>query len=164
MQRTVAPAFTYVPPDLEEFRDLVIPPDADYRARGFSLFFNQILSKRISLFADEQYVRNDATLVDRRDNQVRLGLNYIHPRGIFARVSTRLLNQRFFNTPVVGLPESSYALTDADITYEFYRKRFLLTGTIRNLFDRSFVAVIDGLSVEPSLPYRTAIVTLRWRI
>jgi tetratricopeptide (TPR) repeat protein len=164
VQRTVAPAFTYVPPELEPYRALVIPPDADFRARGFNIFFNQIVTRRFSLFADEQYVRNDATLVDRRDNQVRLGLNYIHPSGIFARVSTRLLNQRFFNTPVVGLPESSYALTDADLSYEFYRKRFLLTGTIRNLFDRRFTAVIDGLSVEPSLPYRTAIVTLRWRL
>lgn len=163
-RRTVAPAFQRLPAGFEQYVKLLTPPDADFDARGVSAFFNQILGNQFSVFADEQFAHRSAFLFDRDDNQFKVGVNYVHPRGMFARVSTRFLHQRFFNTPVVGLPESSFALTDAEFKYEFAAKRGLIKCTITNLFDRAFLAVIEGLSVESPLPHRTAVVTLRWRI
>jgi tetratricopeptide (TPR) repeat protein len=168
VRRTKAPAFRVTADDPDPFRakyaDILTPPDADATAHGLSVFFNQILTRRLALFADEQFITRDARTVDRHDNQVRLGINYIHPRGIYAKVATRFLKQTFSNTSVAGLPESSFALTDASVQYEFGRKRGLLTWSVTNLFDRSFRAIIENLAVESPLPHRTMVLTLRWRI
>jgi hypothetical protein len=127
------------------------------------VFFNQIVTRQVSLFADEQFASRDASIVDRQDNQFRVGVNYIHPRGLFARASTRFIRQRFLHTQVVGLPDSAFALTDAEVSYEFHRKHGLLVWTVTNLFDRHFQAVVDGLSVDTPLPFRTMVLSLRWR-
>jgi hypothetical protein len=168
VRSTVAPAFRVAPDDPNPLRAqyaaYLTPPDADFTARGLSIFFNQIVSRRVSLFADEQFVSRDSAIVDRRDNQARAGLNYIHPRGLFAKVSARWLRQRFLDTPVAGLPESSFVLADAEVTYEFAQKHGLVTWTVGNLFDTRFRTVIENLAVESPLPYRTMVLTLRWRI
>ena len=168
VRRTAAPAFQVSPQDPDPIRaqyaDLLTPPDADFTARGINIFFNQIVTRQVALFADEQFITRDAALVDRHDSQVRLGVNYIHPIGLYAKVATRFLRQTFSNTTVVGLPQGSFALTDASVQYEFARKRGLLTGTATNLFNRQFRAVIEELAVESPLPYRTVVLSLRWRI
>jgi len=168
VRRSTAFAFKVSPDDLDpliaQYADLLTPPDADFTARGLSVSYNQIVTRRFAVFADEQYITRDATLVDRHDNQVRLGVNYIHPSGIYARVATRFLNQSFSNTPVVGLPAGSFTLTDASVQYEFARKRGLLTWTVTNLFNREFRTVIEDLSVEAPLPYSVMVLSLRWRM
>jgi len=167
-RKSVAAAFKVSTDDPDpvraQYADVLTPPDADFKARGISLFFNQILTRQLALFADEQYITRDATLVDRHDNQVRLGVNYIHPRGIFAKVATRYLRQTFTNTPVVGLPDGSFFITDVNLQYEFARKRGLLTWTATNLFNRRFRTVIEDLTVESPQPYRAMVLSLRWRI
>ena len=167
-RRSTAAAFKVSPDDPDPVRaayaDLLTPPDADFTARGVSLFYNQIVTTRIALFADEQYITRDAALVDRHDNQLRLGVNYIHPAGLYARVSTRLLNQAFSDTAVVGLPGGSFTLTDASLQYEFAQKRGLVTWTVTNLFNRRFRTVIEDLTVEAPLPYSVMAVSLRWRM
>jgi hypothetical protein len=168
VRSTKAPAFRVTGDDpnplYAQFADYLTPPDADSTAHGISIFFNQIVTRQLALFADEQYIVRDARAVDRHDNQLRVGLNYIHPLGIYAKVATRFLKQSFSNTAVVGLPESSFALTDASVQYEFSRKRGLLTLSATNLFNRAFRAIIENLAVESPLPYRTVVLSLRWRI
>ena len=163
VSRSIAPAFQVVVPGVPALTRYLTPPDADFKARGVSVFFNQIVTRQISLFADNQYVYRDAFLFDRGDNLVRLGVNYIHPAGVSARVTTGLVTQRFRRTQVVGLPDSTFALTDVALSYEFARKHGLLTLAVANAFDRHFEAVVEGLSVELPLPYRTAVASLRWR-
>ncbi len=161
--KTVAPAFLRVPQGLPaSFASLT--PDADFRATGFSSFFNQILGSRAGLFADEQFIRRRAVLFDRDDNQIGVGVNYIHPRGLFVRISARSLTQRFSRTTVTDLPESSFVLADTELKYEFAGKRGLLTCSVTNLFNRGFHAVIENLAVEQPLPQRRMSITLRWRI
>jgi tetratricopeptide (TPR) repeat protein len=168
VRRSQSPAFQVSPHDpnpiFAQYAGYLTPPDADFWARGISVFLNAILTRRLSLFADEQLVIRDALIVNRRDNQVRVGVNYIHPRGLFARVSTQAFRQRFFDTTVTGLPDGSYVLTDVTLQYEFARKHGLLTWTIANLFDRRFQTVVEDLAVESPLPYRTMVVSLRWRL
>jgi tetratricopeptide (TPR) repeat protein len=167
-RRTKALAFVVSPQDpnpiYAQYADVLTPPDANFRARGVSLFYNQIVTRRFAVFADEQYVTRDAPVVDRHDNQVRVGLNYIHPRGIFARVATSFTHQTFTNTQVVGLPNGSFAVTDASLQYEFARKHGLLSWTATNLFNREFRTVIEDLTVTSPLPYRAMVLSLRWRL
>jgi tetratricopeptide (TPR) repeat protein len=168
VRRSTAAAFIVTPEDLDPsiaaFAHLLTSPDADFTARGVTLSYNQIVTRRVALFADEQFITRDARMVDRRDNQVRVGVNYIHPAGIYAKVATRVLNQAFSNTTVEGLPTGSFPLTDASMQYEFARKRGLLTWTVTNMFNRRFRTVIEGLTVEAPLPYRVMALTLRWRL
>lgn len=162
VRRTKAPAFLRLPPGLEEFAGLT--PDADFRATGIATFANVIISPGLSLFADGQFVRRRPKLFDRDDTQVSVGVNYIHRRGVFARVTTRFLNQEFGRASVTGLPPGSFTVTDASAFYEFAAKRGLLSVLVTNLFDKHFQTVIEGLSVQQPLPYRRATATLRWRL
>jgi tetratricopeptide (TPR) repeat protein len=168
VRRSNARAFIVSPEDVDPilapYAHLLTPPDADFSSRGVTLSYNQIVTRRIALFMDDQYITRDATMVDRHDNQARVGVNYIHPSGIYAKVATRVLSQSFSNTQVDGLPDGSFALTDASMQYEFARKRGLLTWTVTNLFNRRFRTVIEGLSVEAPLPFRVVALTLRWRM
>jgi hypothetical protein len=161
-------AFVVSPDDPDpvraQYAAVLTPPDADFRAHGVSVFFNQIVSRKVAVFADEQYVTRDATLLDRHDNQVRLGVNYIHPRGIFARVTTSFMHQSFSNTPIVGLSNGSFSVTDASVQYEFARKHGLLSWTATNLFNQQFQTVIEDLTVTSPLPYRAMVLSLRWRL
>jgi hypothetical protein len=143
---------------------LLTPPDANFTARGLSAFANQIVGRRFSVFADEQFVRTRSFLFDCHDSQRRVGVNYIHPNGVFARVSTRVLAQRFSNTIVTGLPSTTTTLVDASLKYEFAAKRGLLTATVDNLFGQDINTVVESLSLGSPQPQRRLLVTLRWRM
>jgi len=167
-RKSVAPAFQVTKNDpnpvFAEYADFLTPPDADFKAQGISAFFNQILTRRFGIFADEQFVRRDAALVNRNDNLIRVGASFTHPAGITARIATRLFSQRFLDTPVQGLPEDTFVLSDAELNYEFARKHGLLTWSVTNLGNNGFRTIIEDLAVESPLPYRTMTLSLRWRL
>ena len=167
-RKSVAPAFRVTKDDpnpvFAEYADYLTPPDADFKAQGIGAFFNQVLTRRFGIFADEQFVRRDAALVNRNDNLLRVGVSFTHPAGFTARIATRLFNQRFVDTPVQGLPEDTFVLSDAELTYEFARKHGLLTWSATNLGNNGFRTIIEDLAVESPLPYRTMTLLLRWRL
>lgn len=139
-------------------------PEADTRSVGASAFLNLVVTKRLSVFADDQFVHIGADAFDRSDNLLRGGVNFIHPRGLFVRMSVSQVTQRFTDTTVVGLPRSDFALVDLDITYEFAGKHGRLNFNVSNAFDQAFELVLEGLSVDELLPRRRALLTLRWRL
>jgi hypothetical protein len=102
--------------------------------------------------------------VNRHDNLLRVGASFTHPAGITARIATRLVTQRFVDTAVQGLPEDTFVLSDAELNYEFASKHGLLTWSVANLANNGFRTVIEDLAVESSLPYRTMMLSLRWRL
>jgi tetratricopeptide (TPR) repeat protein len=167
-RKTVAPAFQVAPDDpnplFAEYADYLTPPDADFKAQGIGVFFNQVLTRRFGVFADEQFVMRDAALVNRHDNLLRVGASFTHPAGITARVATRFFTQRFVDTLVQGLPEDTFVLSDAEVVYEFARKHGLLTWSVRNLGNNGFRTIIEDLAVESPLPYRSMMLSLRWRL
>jgi hypothetical protein len=141
---------------------VLISPNADTRTQGGSVFFNRILSRRFGAFVDDQYLRETTLLYAREDNVARAGLSFVHERGVFAKLSAGYFSQRFVDA-VVPLPNSGHLLVDADVNYEFAKKRGLLTFRVANLLDRGFTSVLEGLSVTRLFPDRRASVTLRWR-
>ena len=143
--------------------DVAFLPEAESHAVGGSAFLNVTASPRLSLFADDQVIRTETRIFDQVDHRVRLGFNFIHERGFFARITTEYITQRFSNTTAVELPKSGFGLTDIDVKQEFAGKRGLFQFTITNLFDRRFDAVVEGLSIERLLPDRRALAQLRWR-
>jgi tetratricopeptide (TPR) repeat protein len=139
-------------------------PEADEETRGGSLYANWLVARRLTIFADDTYTRADNRAYVRGDNQARAGFSLVHERGLVARVSVGCFTQRFSDTQVTGLPESSFALVNSEITYEFAGKRGLVTLLVNNLLDRDFRYAVEGVSVVPPQPVRRLLVTLRWRI
>lgn len=137
--------------------------DRTSRASGASAYFDWILSRRWSLFADDQFVRTGTDVLVHRDNEVRAGVNFIHERGFFARVATSWIAQHFFDTDIPELSDSGYSLTDLSFNYEFARKRARATLEVTNLFDRSFTSFVEGLSVGLPSPERRAIGRFSYR-
>ena len=101
---------------------------------------------------------------DRYDNLARAGVNLIHPRGFFAKLTGSYVTQRFTDTPIAGLTSSSFALVDLDLAYEFAGKRGLASLQVTNAFDRDFATAIEGLAIDDFLPDRRVLLSLRWRL
>jgi hypothetical protein len=131
---------------------------------GTSAYLNWIVGRRVSVFADDQYVSFEADAFTRHDNLLRAGVNLIHERGIFLRVTGSYVRQRFTDTPVTTLPRSNVALADVLVGYEFARKRGRLTLQVGNAFNERFGTVLEGLSIDTFLPRRTAFLAMRWRL
>jgi tetratricopeptide (TPR) repeat protein len=139
-------------------------PDADARSVGTSAYLNLIVTPRVSLFADDQLVRFAGVAFDRYDNLLRAGVNVIHERGLFVRMSVSQVTQRFTDTTVTDLPRSTFAVADLNVAYEFAAKRGRLNFRVTNAFDEAFGVVLEGLSVDGLLPRRRALLTMRWRV
>jgi hypothetical protein len=139
-------------------------PEADAKVRGGSVYVNWIAHNRFTVFAENQLLRFGANQFDRYDNLARVGVNVIHPRGVFVRVAASHVTQRFANTVVPGLPRSGFSLTDLQLGYEFARKRGMFNFRISNAFDEQFDAIVEGLSIDEFLPRRRAVASLRWRL
>jgi tetratricopeptide (TPR) repeat protein len=156
-------------------RDTVVPylleslggnfiPEADAKGKGLSAYVNWIAHERLTIFGEDQLIRFDATSFDRWDNLVRIGVNLIHPRGFFFRVSGSHVTQRFADSVVPGLPRSGFYLTDVRLAYEFAGKRGLASLEVNNAFDQRFDAVVEGLAIDTFLPRRRALASFRWRL
>jgi cytochrome c-type biogenesis protein CcmH/NrfG len=139
-------------------------PDADARGTGGRVDVNWIAARRVTVFADNELIRFAATAFARYDNLARIGVNAIHPRGVFVRLTASHVSQRFTDTGIPGLPRSNFALADLEISYEFAGKRGVASLQLTNAFDREFAAVIEGITVDRIAPYRRAVASLRWRL
>jgi hypothetical protein len=138
-------------------------PEADAESRGGTAYANWLVARRFTLFADDTFLRMKTAAYVRDDNQLRGGFSFVHEAGLVARVSVGYFTQSFSDTVVTGLPESSFALVNSEITYEFAGKRGLVTLVVNNLLDRDFQYVVEGVAVEQPQPVRRLMATLRWR-
>ncbi len=139
-------------------------PDADTHGKGGDVYVNGILGRRFSIFADDVFARTDGHVFVRSDNEVSGGINFIHPSGIFLRLTHSYVTQRYSNSQIGTLPNSGFHVTDFEANYEFARKAGLVTVSITNMLNQSFLAVVEGLSIAPHIPERRAILRFRWRI
>lgn len=153
---------TTIPFLLESGRSFI--PESDAKSTGTSVNVNWIVAPRVTVFGADEFIRFNAKTFDRDDNLLRGGVNVIHPIGLFVRFTASHLFQRFKNTPVTGLPRSSFSLADLSIGYEFAGKRGRADVILTNAFDRRFDAVIEGLSIDTFQPNRRALASLRWRL
>jgi tetratricopeptide (TPR) repeat protein len=138
-------------------------PEADAGGSGLGAYLNWIAHERFTVFAENQLIRFAANSFDRWDNLLRLGINLIHPGGLFVRVAGSHVTQRFADTQVPGLPRSGFSLADLRLGYEFAGKRGFASFEVTNAFNQPFDAVVEGLSIDAFLPRRRALASLRWR-
>jgi outer membrane cobalamin receptor len=108
-------------------------------------------------------VRSLTSVYTRNDSVARLGVSFLHERGLIMRLAGSYFTQRFVSTPVEGLPRQAYPLLDLDASYEFAGKRGLAHVRVANLLDREFTSALDHLTVGALRPDRRAYASLRWR-
>ncbi len=138
-------------------------PEADATGAGGSVYVNWIATRRVTVFADQQFVRTDARAFVRHDNLARLGINLIHPKGLLFRVTGSHFTQRFIDTALTDLPRSTFGLVDVDASYQFGAKKGLISLRVTNALDRAFSSVIEGITIDPFLPERRIVLSFRWR-
>ena len=139
-------------------------PEADASGGGASVYLNWVLNRRLTLFGDDQLVRLGTSKFERYDNLARVGVNLIHPSGLFVRLTGSHVSQRFQNAAVSGLPRSGFTIADLSVSYEFAGKRGLASFQMTNALNERFDAVVEGLSIDSLLPRRRALATMRWRL
>jgi hypothetical protein len=149
-------------PSLKEAGTSIVP-DADEESRGGTAYANWQVARRLTLFAADTYARSDTVAYVRLDNQARGGFSFVHEIGVVARVFVGYFTQRFTDTAVKDLPESSFPVVNSEITYEFANKQGLLTLLVNNVLERDFRFAVEGVSVAPPQPVRRMLATVRWR-
>ena len=102
----------------------------------------------------------------RRQPAARLGINLIHPRGVFVRVAASHVTQRFANTRSSGLPRSGFTLADLRVGYEFARQaRAARRSTSTNAFNRALRRRHRGpVGRHASCRDAASLASLRWRL
>ncbi|MBK7973849.1 MAG: tetratricopeptide repeat protein [Deltaproteobacteria bacterium] len=132
--------------DTESFELLPV----DEEQNGGRLAVNQILSGWFSAFAEARTAASTTKLFDERDDEVRLGLNFIHPSSLRIRATIGYLNQTFGHT--------EFALDDEDVwllgltaRYELFEKRLRIEGSLSNLLDERYTLVADNLATPSDL-------------
>ena len=85
---------------------------------------------------------------------------YIHPRGFTLGVKGDYFNQH----GVLGQDPTSVSVftTDASFSYEFPRKRGLVSMKVTNLTDRRYAYLADPLALDPRVPRRQFVVLMRF--
>jgi hypothetical protein len=119
-------------------------PEGDERIEeyGGDLAFNRILSQRFSLFAGAAAGRTDRAFFGYTDAALWTGLNFIHERNVFARVTLTYGLQRFDETSPTPLEDVDYGLVDVGLAYQFAERRGFLSFDIGNLFDSRFLLFV----------------------
>jgi tetratricopeptide (TPR) repeat protein len=86
----------------------------------------------------------------RHDHEGTLGTYYIHPKGFSVGIQENYLNQHGFTGET--LTSTSVWTTNASISYEFPRKRGLISFQVKNLTDRRYAYLADPLALDPRIP------------
>jgi hypothetical protein len=129
------------------------------RVKGFETTLNQILWKGLGLNATYRFLDIDdenTILNNRKDHQVTVGLNYIHPCGLFGGVAQTYRHEdlRF------GRADEDIWLTDAQVGYIFPGRRGSVTFAALNLFDQRFNWIRDMFVFQGRAPARQFVGTV----
>jgi tetratricopeptide (TPR) repeat protein len=130
------------------------------RARGVEVALNQILWRGLGLNAGYRYLDLDdekAPEARRRDHQFTLGLNYIHPCGLFGGIA-QIYRHEDMKHP--SREDDNIWLTDAQVGYIFPGRRGTATLTVRNIFDKRFNWVNDLFVFSGRPPAREIVGTV----
>lgn len=135
------------------------PTRFDGHAYGGRITWNQFLTDELTLVPDYAVTRNLDLFGRRHDHEVSVGLRYVHPTGVFATIRENYLRQ----TGELGSirTHTKVFTTDLDLAWEFPRKWALIAFSVRNLWDRKYEFLADPLALDPRVPERQAVLSLR---
>lgn len=139
------------------------------RLYGLESEYNQLLTSRIGVLGSYRYLDVDddddpfqspLDNVNREEHQFRLGLRYVRPDGISARMTQTL---RHIDNDNIRDNETA-AITDLALAYQFGQRRGQATVEILNLFDQDFNWVTDRFVLQGRAPTRQLLFTLSFNL
>ena len=127
---------------------------------GGALAWNQFVLNELTLVPDYSFVFDEDPGSWRRDHNVNLSLNYVHPVGIFVLVRENYLNQRAQLRSETEPFKVGVFTTDASVSYEMLGKIGLISFQVNNLFDKRYQFVVDPFALDPRIPRRQLLFSL----
>lgn len=122
----------------------------DEEQDGGRLAVNQILSGWFSGFAEARTSATTTKLFNERDDEVRVGLNFIHPSSLRIRATLGYLNQTFGDTEF-ALDDGDAWLLGLAARYELFDKRLRVDAVLSNLLDERYTLLTDNLATPSDL-------------
>ena len=129
---------------------------------GADLIWDQLLSDNWSLVPQYSVIRNEDVNSIRHEHDALLRLFYISPRRFWIGATESYIRQG----GILGSNRvrANFATTDLSASYELPRKRGLVSFSVINLFDHRFVLLVDPLALDPRVPRRQFLGTIRFNI
>ena len=131
---------------------------------GLNNYFNLIVTQFLCLFAENQLVLITTVPFWELNNQFRAGLTLTFPFGLTLRLTDTVILQTYHQSIITELTDSFFNLLDLEASFVFPGKLGSLNVTVTNVLDQKFSTFIEGLSLNPILPYRRVLATLSLRI
>jgi len=135
---------------------------------GGRLAWNQLLGERWGLVPEYTVVRNEELTmlkngfsgVIRHEHDARIALAFVDASRWSARLIEHFIQQGA-NTGNSWI-EARFFTTDAVVGYELPRKIGFFSLGVINLFDREYALVVDPLALDPRVPRRQVVASLKF--
>jgi tetratricopeptide (TPR) repeat protein len=149
-------------PVLAEGDNGFVPSTTLNHFHGADVVWNQLLGDRLSLVPEYSLTRNEDVTSIRHEHDTSLKLFYISPRRYWFGVTENYIRQGgLLGTTRV---RANFATTDFGASYELPRKRGLISFSVINLFDHRFAILVDPFALDPRVPRRQFLGTIRFNI
>lgn len=128
---------------------------------GGRLVWNQLVGERWGIVPEYSVVRNEEFAgAIRHQHDVRAALTFVDA----SRWSAKLVEHFIRQGAVSGNQRllAKFFTTDAEVAYELPRKVGAVSIGVVNLFDREFAVLVDPLAVDPRVPRRQVVASLKF--
>jgi hypothetical protein len=139
-----------------------VPSTTINHFHGADLVWNQLLGENWSLVPRYSIVRNEDVSSIRHEHDASLKLFYISPRRFWVGATENFIRQG--GALGTRLVHADFATTDLSASYELSRKRGLISFSVVNLFDHRFAILVDPLALDPRVPKRQFLGTIRFNL
>jgi len=147
-------------PFLKETDIAYVASSATNHFHGGRLVWNQLLGERWGLVPEYSVVRNEELNGIRHEHDARVALAFIDASRWSARLIEHFIHQGA--RAVNKRTEARFFTTDAVVGYELPRKLGFFSIGVINLFDREFALVVDPLALDPRVPRRQVVASLKF--
>jgi tetratricopeptide (TPR) repeat protein len=151
------------------YRNNVYPPKGlityeESEHMGLNNYLNLIVTRFLCLFVENQFLFISTIPFTEISDQFKTGITYTTPFGLMLRITDSVIMQTYQQSIISELTDSFFNLLDLEVKFDFPGKKGGVDLLITNLLDQKFSTFIEGLSLNPILPYRRIFLTFSLRI
>jgi len=139
-----------------------VPSTTINHFHGADLVWNQLLGENWSLVPQYSVIRSEDVNSIRHEHDAALRLFYISPRRFWIGATENYIRQG----GVLGTSRvhANFGTTDLSASYELPRKRGVISFSVINLFDHRFAILVDPYALDPRVPRRQFLGTIRFNL
>ncbi|NOY09209.1 MAG: tetratricopeptide repeat protein [Spirochaetes bacterium] len=130
---------------------------------GLDGSFDWIITNYLCASVENQLIMLITVPFVQLDNVLKSGLTFTFPFGLKISIMHGFFTQNYLKSSITELKDSLFQLVDCSVRYTFPGKRGTITISGKNILNQDFEYFIEGLSLNPILPYRRIKITLGYR-